>query len=308
MQVEPITLQGKKGTYVFEPKNILSLNGRFGSVFRGKEISSDKDVVVKFLSPQRGSKKAEFRFKLEAVYAFGRADIQDSLDFISTDKGLFLIKNYVPGLSLKKIKANKISLEEWKTGLINLLDTLDFLHQKEIVHGDIKPGNIIWSKTENDLPEKPVLIDFGLARLKNITYSDALFSFVYSPPEQLLGFGSLMGPHSDLFSLGITLYECVVNEPAYYFEEDNPALMEQAQLSLPLEQVDSLPKDWYVFFSYLCQKPAFKKPHRHYSKQEQEAILKDSIARRPQDANRVKEMALQLSTERPKKSIWRIFG
>lgn len=308
MNVEPITLTGKNGNYLFNPKDVLSVNGRFGSVFKGKEISSGKEVVVKFLSPQRGSKTAEFRFKLEAMYAFGRPDIQDAIDFISSDKGLFLIKNYIPGLSLKKAKVAKISLQEYKDGLIQLLDTLQFLHQKEIVHGDIKPANIIWPNTENGLPNNPVLIDFGLARLKSITYTDSLFSFVYSPPEQLLGFGHLMGPHSDLFSLGITLYEAVVNEPAYYFEEDTPAIMEQAQLALPLEKVDQLPADWYVFFSYLCQKPAFKKPHRHYSKKEQEQVLMESIARRPQNAERVKEMASKLSTTRPKKTIWRIFG
>jgi len=309
MNVEPITLAGKNGSYIFEPKDILSLNGRFGSVFKGKIAGTEVPVVLKFLSPKRGGKAAEFRFKMEAFFTFGRPDIQDALDFIQTDKGLFLVKQYIPGKTLKQTKTNKVSFIEWKESLLSLLDTLDFLHQKGITHGDIKPANIIWPKSADNQPDKPVLLDFGLARLNSVSYNDSLFSFIYSPPEQLLGFGHLMGVSSDLFALGVTFYEAITNEPAYDFDTENgPAILEQAQLAFPLAKNSALPDDWFVFISYLCQKPAFRKPHRHYSKPEQEKLLLESLGKRPSDIQRVKEMALRLSTEKPRKNIWRIFG
>ncbi|MCP2807297.1 hypothetical protein NK913_23805, partial [Salmonella enterica subsp. enterica serovar Typhimurium] len=93
-----------------------------------------------------------------------------------------------------------------------------------------------------------------------------------------LGFGHLMGLHSDLFSLGVTFYECITDLTPYDFDSESPMVLEQAQLSFPLEKRRELPADWHAFLSYLCQKPQFKKPHRMYSLQEQEELVQESIA------------------------------
>lgn len=307
MDAQPIELIGKNGHYVFNPKEVLSLNGRFGSVFRGTEINRDEKVIVKFFNPQRSSQEFAFRFKAEALYAFGRDDIQDALDFISNDNGYFLVKKYIPGLSLKQTRLNRIELKEWKEGFLKLLDTLAFLHVKGIVHADIKPSNIIWQKTEETMPESPVLIDFGLARFSKLHYTDSFFSFIYSPAEMQLGFPELMGAHTDLYSLGITLYEAVTGDLAYELESDSPMILEQMQISYPLEKRDNLPADWFALINYMCQKPHFKKPHRMYSKKEQEQLVKEAIERRPQDIVRLKEMAINLSEKRPGKSFFSLF-
>ena len=96
-----VQLEGKNGRYAFEPSAGLSVNGRFGSVYKGTETGSGHAVVIKHFSPQRGTPAAAFRFKTEALYAFGRPDIQDALDFIPDERGLFLVKQYIPGKPLK---------------------------------------------------------------------------------------------------------------------------------------------------------------------------------------------------------------
>jgi len=306
---KPIELQGKNGRYVFDPKHALSENGRFGSVFKGTNVADNSPVVVKFFNPQRGNKAAEFRFKAEALYAFARPDIQDVLDFIMQGEGMFLVKKYIPGKPLKQVNGEKIQFAEWKETLLQLCDTLEFLHGKDIIHADIKPANIIWPRTEKEQPERPVLIDFGLARWKNFSYGDSLFSFIYSPPEQVLGFADLMGPSGDFFSLGVTFYEAITGEPAYDFDtESGPAILEQAQLAYPLPKHDALPPDWYGFFLYLCRKPQFKKPHHHYLRAEQEALVKESLVYRPKNAAEVRERVMELSTDKKRKGKWGFFG
>lgn len=309
MKGQAIEITGKNGTYAFDPKQALSQNGRFGSVFKGVDRISGLPVVVKFFNPQRGNKAAEYRFKTEALYAFGRPDIQDALDYVVDNDRLFLVKQYIPGKSLKEVKTGKISFAEMKGALLSLCDTLGFLHDKGIIHADIKPANIIWHFTEKEQPRQPVLIDFGLARWDKLQYADSLFSFIYSPPEQVLGFGGLMGPWGDFFSLGITVYETLTGEPVYDFDtESGPAILEQAQLAYPLPKHSALPPDWYAFLLYLCQKPLLRKPHHHYSRPELQELLAESLERRPKNAHEVKERVAALSTDAPRKSRWKIFG
>lgn len=308
MDNSTIVLSGKNGQYHFSPnKDVLSKNGRFGSVFKGKNTVTGQSVVVKFYAANRGNNNTEFRFKSEALFAFGRADIQDSIDFISDERGHFLIKNYVSGTSLKNIRRSKIKLSEWKENLLFILDTLDFIHSKGIIHGDIKPANIIWPNKQKE-PEKPVLIDFGLARLNKLEYNDSLFSFIYSSPEQQLGMGHLIGPHSDFFSLGILLYEGITDKTAYDFDNKSPMVLEQAQLSLKLPHRKKLPIDWYNLILWMCDKPSFKKPVALYSKTELQKLLEESIARRPKTADELREKVKVLGTDDIKSNFWDIFG
>ena len=310
MTVVQVELVGKNGRYAFNPKDSLSANGRFGSVFKGTSIDSGKPVVVKYFNPVRGNAVAAFRFKAEALYAFQRPDIQDSIDYIINERGTFLIKEFIPGKTLKSVAYPKITLAELKDSLVSLCDTLLFLHEKGIVHADIKPANIIWPKTAEGLPEKPVLIDFGLARWDKLSYTDSMFSFIYSAPEQVLGLPHLIGPHSDLFSLGVCVYEILTGQPPYEFDSDDghPALIEQAQITMPFPVDRFVPDDWYALISAVCKKPEFKKPPARYLAAEREQIVKDSIALRPASAKEFKEMVLALDTSKPRKKKWGFLG
>lgn len=308
MKGDRVEITGKNGQYAFNSKQALSQNGRFGSVFKGTDCMTGQPVVVKFFNPQRGGRAAEFRFKAEALYAFGRPDIQDALDYVADNDRLYLVKQYIPGKPLKEVRADKISFQEMKGALLSLCNTLAFLHGKGITHADIKPANIIWHFTEKEQPKQPVLIDFGLARWDRLSYGDSLFSFVYSPPEQMLGLADLIGPWSDFFSLGITVYETLTGEPAYDFDaETGPAILEQAQLAYPLPKHKALPADWYDFLLYLCRKPLFRKPHHHYSRGEQLDLVQASLAARPKTAEEVKQRLAALSTDVPRKSKWKFF-
>lgn len=309
-QNNQITLEGKNGNYVFSPAEPLSKNGRFGSVFKGYESSDGNPVVIKYYAPSRTSAASEFRFKTEALYHFGRPDIQDSLDFIQNEKGLFLVKEFIPGKSLKSVNPLNISFEKLKENILKLLDTLEFIHQTGIIHADIKPANLIWPGTEGNLPERPVLIDFGLARWEKLTYSDSLYSFIYGSPEQVLGMGEKIGPWSDFFSLGVVLYEVIRGEPAYDFgdRENFPAWLEQAQIALPFAPDERVPKEWFDLILLLCDKPRYRKPPASYSLKERTDMMDECIGRRPIDAASLRPVIQSLGTDYKRKKRWRLFG
>ncbi len=305
-----IRIEGKGGEYVFLPSDSLIGQARFGGVFKGKRIADGEPVTVKYFAPSKSTPQARFRFKAEAIYHFGRPDIQDSLDIIENEKGLFLIKEYIPGKPLKSVKPFDISFAELKDSLLMLSETLDFLHSKGIVHADIKPASIMWPRTEGYMPERPVLVDFGLARWDQISYSDTLFSYIYGSPEQVLGMGHKIGPWSDFFSLGVVLYEVIRGEPAYDLgdRENLHSWLEQAQVVLPFERDDRIPDDWFEVISVICAKPSFRRPPASYSQAERERLVQESINKRPQNAEVFRSLIKGLSTDYKRKKRWSFLG
>ncbi len=120
----------------------------------------------------------------------------------------YYVIEYIDGKSFAAIAQDyaahgvRFTQEELYGAMVRLLDALDYLHQKRLLHRDIKPDNILV-----DRRGLPVLIDFGAA--KEAT-GDGLSRVVespgFSPSEQSAGNGGLMGPWTDIYALGATFY------------------------------------------------------------------------------------------------------
>lgn len=131
-------------------------------------------------------------------------------DVFKSNGSLFLVMPYYEGGTLRERMdaaasgGPAITPEQMERWLRLLLQGLQYMHSKGIVHRDIKPGNIMFD--ENDLP---VIIDFGAALNRpelTGTTTQGAFSRLYAAPEQLTGKGEV-GPWTDLFSLAATWYE-----------------------------------------------------------------------------------------------------
>lgn len=137
-------------------------------------------------------------------------------DVFRSAGSLFYVMPWLEGGSLRdRIAAgDAISPETAQNWLLELLSALEYLHGMQVIHRDIKPGNIMF-----DVAGNPVLVDFGSAlnrATKVDTTTQGEFSPVYASPEQVSGKGKI-GPWTDLYSLAATWYELLAGmqpEPA----------------------------------------------------------------------------------------------
>jgi len=127
----------------------------------------------------------------------------------------YYIMSYINGGSLDDLlnKQGKISIDQALEIIIKLLTALSEMHRKGIIHRDIKPDNVILDESG-----EPILIDFGIARMEegNKAKTGTGFSIgtpAYMSPEQLDG--NIVNHQTDLYSIGILLFELITGNPPY---------------------------------------------------------------------------------------------
>ena len=208
-------LPQRLGRYVIE-KRIG--RGAMGAVYLAKDPRINRPIALKAIPIEEEFedeelKEARLRFYREAESA-GRLTHPNIITVYDAgeDKGLaYIAMEYVPGIPLKdftdkkKLLAPKRALEL----AASTAEALDYAHNQGVIHRDIKPANLLYNPKEGSLK----ISDFGVARLtdNNRTKTGIVLGTpMYMSPEQL-GAEELTGL-SDLFSLGVTLYELLIGE------------------------------------------------------------------------------------------------
>ena len=203
------------GRYVIERR---IGRGAMGCVYLGRDPRINRAVAIKAIPIEKEFddeelEEARLRFYTEAESA-GRLTHPNIITVFDAgeDKGLaYIAMEYVPGIPLKdftdpkKLLAPKRALEL----CASTADALDYAHNQGVIHRDIKPANLLYNPKEGTLK----ISDFGVARLTDNNHTKTgivLGTPMYMSPEQL-GAEELTGL-SDLFSLGVTLYELLIGE------------------------------------------------------------------------------------------------
>ena len=185
--------------------------GGAGIVFQGFDPELSRPVAIKVLS-NVGGFRSDARFKRESkVAAKIRNDHVVSVHAIGkTDDGRpYIMMPLISGLSMKEALFQDFFEEHRSVEIAaQIASGLQALHEKGIVHRDVKPANILLDETDG----RAKLTDFGLAREtltdESLTQADVLCGTPeYMSPEQSAGQEAV--PQSDIYSLGITLYECL---------------------------------------------------------------------------------------------------
>jgi hypothetical protein len=182
---------------------------------------------------------------------------------VAEDNSPYMVMEYLEGIALSDYlktqhKAGKTLPTEVVAGLIqDLADALDYAHQRGIIHRDIKPANVMLraesSAIEEDepLPDdvQSVLTDFGVARMQNVTAARTATGALigtptYMSPEQVQG--TTVDARSDVYALGVMLYEMLAGKTPFDPGTDTPATILFKQVleePPPLENVDSEVQD-----------------------------------------------------------------
>ena len=186
-------------------------------VFLGRDEILDRPVAVKILNPVHGGTDISDRFRREGRTA-ARLSHPNIVPVYDAGEGEFeghevsyIVMEYVPGGDLKGLidERGPLPNEELARLGAEVSSGLAHAHGKGVIHRDIKPHNILI-----DEHGRPKLTDFGIARALDATQATRTGSYLgtalYSSPEQLQG--EKVTPKSDIYSLGMTLYQAAVGD------------------------------------------------------------------------------------------------
>jgi len=193
-----------------------------GEVYLAEDTKLDRKIALKFLPShlcQDDDCRARFKREAQAVAKLNHPNIIHVYEVSEFQRRPFFAMELVEGQSLRDLaKGRDLSVDRIIELALQLCDGLSAAHDKKVVHRDIKPSNIVI-----DAYGRPKILDFGLAVIhggEQLTKTGSTLGTVrYMSPEQVQG--QEVDHRSDLFSLGVVLYELITARTP--FERDNEA-------------------------------------------------------------------------------------
>ena len=253
-----------EGTFLVDRYEILEKVGAGGmsDVYKAKDHILGRYVAIKLLK-QEFSEDRNFvtKFRTEAQSAAGleHPNIVNIYDVGSDDGLYYIVMEYVEGITLKTYieKKGQLSFKESVSIAIQVARGIEAAHNKEIIHRDIKPQNIMIS-TEG----KVKVTDFGIARAasSNTISADVMGSVHYASPEQARN--GFVDARSDLYSLGIVMYEMITGRVP--FDGDTTVAVAIQHLQEEIVPPSTYASNIPVSFEQIIMKCTLKNPDRRY--------------------------------------------
>ena len=252
------------GSFLSDRYEILSKVGAGGmsDVYKAKDHILSRFVAIKVLK-QEFSEDSSFvtKFRAEAQSAAGleHPNIVNIYD-VGSENGLYyIVMEYVEGITLKTYieKKGQLSFKESASIAIQVARGIEAAHNKNIIHRDIKPQNIIIS-TDG----KVKVTDFGIAKAtsSNTISSDVMGSVHYASPEQARN--GFVDGRSDIYSLGIVMFEMVTGRVP--FDGDTTVAVALQHLQEEIARPSIYAPDLPISFEKIILKCTQKTPDRRY--------------------------------------------
>jgi len=213
--------------------------GGMADVYIGTHTTLHRPVAIKFLKADlQGEPELRERFEREArvIAMLRHPNIIQVFDFDSYENQPFLVMEYVPGVSLGSYlrelhkKSERLDLVQVQSLFKKIAGALTYAHENNVVHRDVKPANILLTSRSmpvtagKPLPKdtEPILTDFGLVRFTQSNAQTITGTITGTPyymsPEQANG--KQVDARTDVYSLGVTLYEMLAGQIP--FDGDTP--------------------------------------------------------------------------------------
>ncbi|HEY6400554.1 MAG TPA: serine/threonine-protein kinase, partial [Blastocatellia bacterium] len=204
----------------------LISRGGMGAVFEATQLGLDRAVAIKALLPalSRDEKMRErFRREARSAASLQHPNIIQIYDYGISDHGPYIVMELARGKSLRQLLSQGgLSIELSVKLMGQILSALAAAHSAKIIHRDLKPDNIMVEEQADGQVTAKVL-DFGIAKMReaqsdeegtaNLTGANIIGSPAYMSPEQSLG--TALDARSDIYSLGIVLYEMLSGSTPY---------------------------------------------------------------------------------------------
>jgi eukaryotic-like serine/threonine-protein kinase len=196
--------------------------GGMAEVYLARDLLLDRPVALKVLFPEFATDRSfveRFRREARSAANLNHPSIVSIYDWGEDDGTYFIVMEYVDGLTLRDLIHRQGPLMASRAAEIgaDIAGALHFAHVGGVIHRDVKPGNVLITTSQVKVT------DFGIARAgdpaESLTQAGAVMgTATYFSPEQAQG--HVVDPRTDVYSLGVVLYEMVAGRPP--FKGDNP--------------------------------------------------------------------------------------
>lgn len=244
--------------------------GGMAQVYLAKDRRLHREVVIRMVhdallqSPEAGEVRGQFRVEAGLMLRLNHPNIVTIHEYGEFKGQPFMTLESLPNGSLSRRLHEFSDHQRAATLLATIADALQHMHQRRIVHGDVKPDNILF-----DAHDRPRLTDFGVAQLlpnayQNVDDEPFTTPFLqgtpqYMSPEQ---WQNQLSPQSDQYALGVMLFELLTRE--WPFSATSPLETGEAHLNDPIPLATERVKDLPQAVDAVIQRMLAKHPNDRY--------------------------------------------
>ncbi len=254
--------------------------GKYSIVYRGHSLKTGEEVLVKRLRGITSLQDPSLK-KYELLVRLRHPALQKVTGVGRGEKAVYVVMGYTEGTDLKQYLEKEGRFRDPRQAgqiIAGLLEGLEVYHQYRLIHTDIKPSNILLYEGRDGRPRGRLLDPGEALWLAQPLPAKKPFSLIYSPPEQVLGHIDLVGPASDIYSMGVVLWEMITGERP--FRAAHPAAVMNLQLNQPLRKHRRIPAAVAEVIARAAAKKSFPRPPAWYPPGEVRSMLVEGIAAR----------------------------